>query len=76
MIKGAIAQNSRWIMPPYYKNTTGPVALLPAAPGRNQIPCFTPAQRLARGIHSPAAEMMSRWISLAPPPKVMIDAVR
>ena len=32
--------------------------------------------RAARGIHNPAAEMMSRCTSFAPPPKVRIEHVR
>ncbi|TLQ47614.1 hypothetical protein [Streptomyces marianii] len=33
-------------------------------------------QRLTRGIPSPIQEMISRWISLLPPPKVKITAER
>ena len=48
-------------------SSDGPAVGTPAGPGRPEG-----SYRLARGSPSPIHEMMSRWISLVPPPKVKI----
>ena len=43
--------------------------------GQSEVHC-RPLYRGARGMASPTIEMMSRWISLVPPPKVSTSVLR
>ncbi|GFH34531.1 hypothetical protein SCWH03_07450 [Streptomyces pacificus] len=77
--RGSTAKPDRVRACPAPRSRGGRAAAPPAASGAAIAPRRSAAvggQRLTRGIPRPIQEMISRWISLLPPPKVKITADR